>query len=196
MSTIGVGSAFRNQDREGRRQRARREKQMSDRRDQSHAGNWTTNDTRQLASCTTCGAEDEVGNLYHTGAGLSCPVCFSEGEDEIAAEPPASVKWLLVRAMPALLLPAPALGDLAGWIDLADLSFLIVLPWFMVFVALFFGSPWLLMNIASTAKEDYYRPGLEDHERMRLLIGHGWLATALVAGLTTTFWALAWTGPI
>ncbi len=189
MSVVGLGRAYRDQEREARRQRERREKRMDSRRDKNHAEDWGAA-TQQQAACMVCGGEDAVGNLYHTGDGFSCAVCFSEGEDEIAAAPVAPAWKLLLRGLPFLLLPVPVLAHNAGWYELGDPHPYLTIAWLVSLMGASFGSPWALMHIASVAKEDYHRPGIEARKRRRLLLGHTWLAFALVAGVVASFWLL------
>jgi len=165
---------------------------MDSRREKNHGEEWGPS-AQKKSSCRCCGVEDEVGNLYHTGSGLSCAFCFSEGEDEITATPPAPAWMLFARGLPFLLLPLPILGQKMAWWDL-ELHPYVFVVWMIAFACTVVGSPFVWGTIAGFAREDYYRPGLEDHERRRLMIGHGYLALAVLAGLVGTMWMAATSG--
>ena len=162
---------------------------MEERRDKNRAGDWQDWEG-SVASCADCGVEDAVGNLYHTGSGLSCAVCFASNEDEISVKPPASVWRLFLRGMPFLLMPLPMVAHQLDWMNLDAHVFgvqsVFVVVWGAFVIGSLMLSPFALVAIAALAREDYFRPSLDVGARGRLMVGHGWLATALVAGLVAT----------
>lgn len=194
LSTIGVGKAFRDQDREARRARARGAQAAAERRQRNHDAKWTAGQ-QQKAACTSCGAEDHVGNLYTGAEGLVCPSCFSVGDGELKAEPMPSVLRLFARPLPFLLLfswalltqlpadPTPAVRYLVG---------ALVLPYMALVAGSFLGMPWILLNLVAGARQDARRPDLERREQVQLVAGRVWFALVYV-GCVTGFvgWALS-----
>jgi len=189
MSTIGVGKAFRNQDREGRRQRSRREERMSDRRADNQAAEWTDGDA-ELQTCASCGAEDHSGNLYHSSAGEVCGVCFADGEGElleIAPAPPLGT--LLARPLPVLLLFGPYLLWLAFGMDLVQTSgygmaisgtvsnvviVFLKVPFFFGFVAGWILTPVVFYRTVMDVLDDTRRPEMALGQKTTLVAARLW----------------------
>lgn len=191
MSTIGVGKAFRSQDREGRRARARAVDKQEKRRAKLADRDYGPID-REVANCVTCGAEDNRGDLYSSGEGLVCASCFAKGEGELVVHTESTfarvVKplslWLMWVPFPLIEL------GVTGW--LLDV---VLVVWFPMVAFLTLASPAFLVMGIEKIRQDWRRMELESAERAELIAGHLWWGAAYVAAMAGVFTGMSWMGP-
>lgn len=196
MSTIGVGRAARDIDREGRRSRERREQRMEGRRQATRAAVWEDERGRE-ATCTACGHDDDVASMFTASTGLVCASCFAADEGEIAvAELPSVWRQITAPAMYSpLLLPLLLHGlgavnlfvDPLGWFgDAFVLAWIIGIGGAMGWIGI------LGLSVLESVRLTMNRADLPREERVRVVAGHIWHWCGLLAIVVGSFAGAAW----